>query len=152
MIPEPDVVPAIPWTWRVREPPIAPCAVLALGEVSRRLARRLLTLTRVHLARLRGVAGVDLLLVLGAAEDLPWVDGVGYLGVDPEAPRLLLPTTEAPELHPALLQRALLRPDASDPARQAPLAVLPSGLLVAARLAEELSPARIASWLAETET
>ena len=149
MIAEQAVAPALPWRWRVREPPLAPCAVLARGEVAQRLARRLLALPQDRCSRLRGVAGEDVLLVLGAAEDLPWVDGVGYLGVDPAAPALLLPTTEVPELHPLLLQRALLRPGASDPARRAPLAVLPTGLLVSADLAEALSTIRIASWLEE---
>ena len=33
----------------------------------------------------------DLPTMLGAAEALPWVDGVIYLGRDPRAPSLLLP-------------------------------------------------------------
>ena len=35
-------------------------------------------------------------VVLGATEALPWVDGVNYLGRDPDAPRLLLPTMLRP--------------------------------------------------------
>jgi hypothetical protein len=47
--------------------------------------------------------------LLGATDDLPWADGVSYLGVDPEAPSLLLPTTMTPQLPLALFERAVLR-------------------------------------------
>jgi hypothetical protein len=89
--------------WVEREPPLAPTAALGLGPVAARLAARLL----------RGAAGLDavltdgLLLVLGAADRLPWVDGVIYLGADGDAPLLLMPTTARPEVHVALVDEAV---------------------------------------------
>lgn len=90
-----------------REPPLAPCAVVATGEAARALVARLRV--RSDLRGLRGVAGEDAVVLLGEAEALPWVEGVRYLGRDPQAPGLLLPTTLAPELPPAVLLRALAR-------------------------------------------
>ncbi|MFS8071489.1 MAG: hypothetical protein ACMG6S_34395, partial [Byssovorax sp.] len=60
------------------------------------------------LARLTGVAGPSLLIALGDGDALPWVDGVVYLGRDPRAPSLLVPTALAPNVPVALLERALL--------------------------------------------
>lgn len=110
----------IPVRWLPRPEPLAPAAAMATGAAVRRLAARLLWREDGALARLRGVAGPDLLLLLGPAEELPWIDGVSYLGVDPAAPALLLPTTLAPSVPPALLERALLR----GPGREPPLALL----------------------------
>jgi hypothetical protein len=76
------------------------------------LATRLIDLSAsdaLRFGRLLGVATPESLFVLGAVDDLPWVDGVAYVGRDPDAPALLLPTTHAPSVHPALLQQALLR-------------------------------------------
>jgi hypothetical protein len=92
-----------PVRWAPREPPLAPSAALGLGPVAARLAARLL----------RGPGGLDavmaegLLLVLGPADRLPWVDGVLYLGADSDAPLLLMPTTERPEVHVALVDEAV---------------------------------------------
>jgi MoxR-vWA-beta-propeller ternary system domain bpX5 len=91
-----------------RRAPLPACAAVATGAASRALARRLLEEPDERLAALRGLTGDSLLAVLGAAEALPWVDGVLYLGSDPDAPRLLLPTTAAPEIAPALFEAAVL--------------------------------------------
>lgn len=48
-----------------------------------------------------------LLVILGEEKRLPWVDGVVYLGHDPQSPSLLLPTNLEPSVPAALLQRAL---------------------------------------------
>ncbi|TNE85597.1 MAG: hypothetical protein EP330_25075 [Deltaproteobacteria bacterium] len=97
-----------PSRWLVRDAPLAPLAAVATGEAAHRLARRLLA--REDLRGLRVAVADHLLLVRG--EDLPWVDGIRYLGRDPQAPRLLLPTTHTPPVHPSLLQSALGRPTA----------------------------------------
>jgi hypothetical protein len=81
----------------------------ATGAAARALARRLLEEPDERLAELRGLTGDSLLAVLGAAEVLPWVDGVVYLGADPDAPRLLLPTALAPALAAGLFEAAVLR-------------------------------------------
>jgi hypothetical protein len=90
--------------WGPRAVPLAPRAVYADGEAARALVRRLLAAPDEELARLRGVSAPDFVLVLG--DDLPWVDGARYLGTDPLAPALLLPTARAPSVSPALLARA----------------------------------------------
>jgi hypothetical protein len=86
-----------------------PIAVVALGRVAGALARRLLRLGDEPLHGLRGAAGDDVLLVLGATEALPWVDGVNYLGRDPAAPRLLLPTMLRPAIAADVFERAIER-------------------------------------------
>jgi hypothetical protein len=144
------------WGWRLREPPLAPLAVVARGPVAQRLAARLLRREDAALGALAGVAGEGLLLLLGEADALPWEDGVEYLGRDPAAPRLLLPTRHAPDVPAALLERALLDlPGAEAPGApaaggtRAPLAVLREGLTVSARAARALSRERLASWAAQ---
>jgi hypothetical protein len=43
----------------------------------------------------------------GSAFRLPWVDGIEYLGRDPAAPELLLPTALEPNVSVSLLPAAL---------------------------------------------
>jgi hypothetical protein len=119
--------------------------VAATGEVARALARKLLAREDGALARLRGVAGPELLVLLGEAEALPWVDGVVYLGRDEQAPSLLLPSNRAPAVPPALLERALLaRAGAGD----APLAVLlDPPRLVPTGSARTVARERLSGWL-----
>jgi MoxR-vWA-beta-propeller ternary system protein len=128
-----------------RETPLAPVAALATGAAARRLARRLLAATDEHLARLEGVAGPGLLVVTGAEADLPWVDGVRYLGRDPDAPGLLLPTAARPVIPATLLARTLLAgaPTGGAPyaVRLAPLALVPLGG------ARPVVRGRLAAWL-----
>jgi hypothetical protein len=128
-----------------REPPLAPCAAAATGEAARALVARLRR--RGDLRGLRGVAGADAVVVLGEAAGLPWVEGVQYLGRDPEAPGLLLPTTLAPELPPAVLFLALARlvgeaelPLAVLAGRPGPLRLLPLGGAL------PLDPAALVTW------
>src|SRR5262245_25556690 len=93
--------------WTPRKFPLPPAAVAARGDASIRLARRLLQLDDEALKQLEGVAGERLLVVQGNPDVLPWVDGVQYLGVDPAAPAVLLPTNYQPALPQELLARAL---------------------------------------------
>lgn len=53
---------------------------------------------------LRAAAGEGWLLVLGNEAELPWADGVTYLGWDGG---LLLPTTQTVQPHPDLLRQIL---------------------------------------------
>jgi len=112
--------------WIARDTPLLPTAVAAYGPASLRLARRLLQLPDESLSQLEGVAGQQLILVQGAGEQLPWADGVQYLGVDPAAPFLLLPTNYRPSLPEAFVQKALLKKAGSS----GRIAVLPSPLLL----------------------
>jgi hypothetical protein len=135
----------MPVAWAAREPPLPPVAVAAEGEAALALARRLLDRDDAALARLRGVAGDRLLIVLAAAQDLPWVDGASYLGRDPAAPALLLPTLDAPQVHPALLERALLAKAAGKPPPLAVLLAPPRAVPLGE--ARGLSRDRLAAWL-----
>ena len=119
----------------------------ARGEAARALARRLLARDDEALARLSGVAGPELLVVLGVAADLPWVDGAVYLGRDADAPALLLPTTREPAMPPVLAERALIaRAQALNAAP--PLAVLlDPPILASAQAARPILRATLQSWL-----
>jgi hypothetical protein len=90
------------------------------------------------------------LLIFGDAESLPWVDGVQYLGLHPDAPRLLVPTALTPNVPYALLERALF---ARWPNARAPAALLLDPL----RLVDAASPgpfdvASLEQWLAGNGT
>ena len=95
--------------WTARRRPLAAVAAAARDDVASRLVRRLLAKDDAQLARLRGVATRDLVLVLGRQDELPWVDGVSYLGRAEGAPDLLVPTTLAPTVPESLLARAIAR-------------------------------------------
>jgi hypothetical protein len=104
--------PVIPVGFRARSEPLVPAAAAAAGAVARRLAARLLAHGDDALAKLAGVArgGAEpVLVVLGEAADLPWVDGVLYLGRDPRAPALLVPTLLEPDVPIELVARAVVR-------------------------------------------
>jgi hypothetical protein len=138
-----------PVTWRPRPSPLEPAGVAARGTAARALAGRLLARGDEELSRLAGVAGPELLIALGAPGDLPWVDGVSYLGQDPDAPLLLLPTALEPSVHPRLLQDALLARGSKLPP---PLAVLLSpDLLVSTAAARPVSRPVLEGWLSRRE-
>lgn len=115
---------SIPMEWSLRAVPLAPAAVAARGESARALADRLLAADDERISRLEGVAGEDLLVVLGPAGELPWVEGAVYLGRDPSASALLLPTTHEPSLPLPLVERALIARAQRVPGVVPPLAVL----------------------------
>lgn len=94
-------------TWRERARPLVPVAVAAVGPVASALLRRLRRVPAEELGAFEGVATAGALVVLGGA--LPWVDGVVYLGRDPGAPSLLLPTAQEPTAPPGLLEQAIRR-------------------------------------------
>jgi hypothetical protein len=134
--------------WGPRARPLEPTAVFAAGPAAAALLRRLGQRSEEALGALRGVAAapgsaLPFVLVLGEAALLPWADGVLYLGRDPAAPSLLLPTAASPLVPLALVERALLQ---RAPAQPPPLAVLPApwGLVVPVGEARPLSRARLA--------
>lgn len=94
--------------FRPRARPLAPVAAAARGAVAHALAKRLLERDDEALAALRGAAARGLVIVLGEGEALPWVDGIVYLGHDPAAPSLLLPTALEPDVPAPLFERAVL--------------------------------------------
>ena len=107
--------------------------------------QRLLAMEDEQLTRLTGVAGPDLLLAMGDVPDLPWVDGVKYLGRDARARELLLPTAVEPSLPLELVHRAFAL-EFSDAARIAIIDDPP--LVVPVGAARELARAEINRWLA----
>jgi hypothetical protein len=128
--------------WKPRECPLLPVGVAAQGETSLRLARRLLQLDDESLRQLAGVAGSQLIVVQGASERLPWVDGVQYLGFTAQS--ALFPTNYQPSLPPELLVTAF----AAKLGRPGLIAVLPDPLLVVPmRGARPLSRQTLALWL-----
>lgn len=137
----------LPLRWQVREPPLEPLAAAATGPAARALAERLLAMPDERLAALRGVAGPELVLVQGAAEALPWVDGAQYLGRDPEAPGLLLPTSLRPGVPLPLVERAVMLRRRAVPMPMALLLEPP--LLVPLEEARPLERAALRRWLEE---
>ena len=98
------------------------------------------------LVNLDCVAGREMLILIGHEGLLPWADGVTYLGRDPRAPSLLVPTTLTPSVHIALLERALMARFSNT----SPLAVLPDACHVVPLSAArplELGPLR--AWLVD---
>ncbi len=114
--------PVVP-RWVDRAAPLAPVAVYAEGPARLRLRDALLR--RRSLAGLAGVGNASVLVVTGEA--LPWAEGVGYLGRDPDAPGVLLPTLRRPAVPLDLFATAVL---ARAPRDAWPLAVIEPGLLV----------------------
>jgi hypothetical protein len=98
---------ALALAWRPRDAPRAVTALVAEGPVAEALRARLRALPDAALAALRGVGDAHHVVLLGAPADLPWVDGVRYLGRCPEAPGLTLPTAQDPTVPLGLLERAL---------------------------------------------
>jgi len=134
--------------WTPRAIPLAPCAAFATGAAARALGRRLLALDDARLAALAAVAAADLLLVVGAGDDLPWIDGAGYLGRDPAAPELLLPTTLAPTVPAPVLARAVrARLQAASASPPAAVLAAPTTRIVPCGGARAIDRARLAAWL-----
>jgi len=135
-----------PTAWRPRRVPLAPVAVAAEGESAERLLARLRERTDEELRRLRGVRApaVPAILLVGEDGDLPWADGVVYLGKDDLAPALLVPTALEPELPLALFEQAILSRFAD---LATPVAVIPGERLrlLATGRARPLSRARLGS-------
>jgi len=88
--------------WRTREAPLPANAAIARGAAARALAERLDALSDEALKAIRGAAGNDLIVIAG--DQLPWIDGIEYLGRDDQ---LLLPTTLSPTVPVPLLARAI---------------------------------------------
>ncbi|RKH23742.1 hypothetical protein D7Y13_27845 [Corallococcus praedator] len=130
--------------WRPRAVPLEPVAVAGVGPVARALGARAARADDAMLESWSGVAGPDVLVLLGVAASLPWVEGVVYLGRDPLAPGLLLPCALEPEVAVSLLERALLAGQGD-----APLVVLPaSARLVPVGAAQRVVRASLVAWLA----
>ena len=133
--------------WEESPVPHNPSGVIARNESARALARRTLELDDAHLSRLRAAGGTAecLLLLLGESADLPWANGVTYLGTDIDAPSLLLPTMLRPSVPLPLVERLILHRATDLPP---PIVYLPdSGLLLTATPARPVSRRVLTFWL-----
>jgi len=136
----------VPVRWGPRAEPLEPLAVAGEGPVALALARRVLAEDDARLATWSGVAGAGILILLGPADSLPWVDGVVYLGRDAAASSLLMPCALAPDVASSMLERALLTRMGN---AGTPVAVLPaSGHLVPVGAARPVSRVALTTWLA----
>jgi len=135
--------------WSPRAHPLEPAGVAASGAAARALARRLLGAPPERLAGLRGCLETSrpLLLLLGEAALLPWVDGVVYLGREPRAPTLLVPTTLTADVPPDLLLRAARRRLQGGVAAILPAPSGAGGVLIDVSVAGAIDPDALASWL-----
>jgi hypothetical protein len=105
--------------WTPRDQPLPVAAVLGIGTVAYTLAR-VLSQRPELLAVAEVVVGSELMCIRAPIELLPWADGVIYLGREPAAPDLFIPTTLAPNVPAELLLTACIRAG-----HAAPLCVLP---------------------------
>lgn len=129
--------------WQTRTEPLAPEAVVGLGDAALWLAHRALSRTDEQLARLRGAGGTSTLVLLGEAADLPWAPGVCYLARDPRAPAIYLPTTLEPDAPLEIIAQAFVRRFGARALAFAPN--LPA--LVPLDAARPLERARLVAWL-----
>ena len=104
---DPGPLASCPVSWVARDAPLPARACLMRGPAASAAAVRLLSLSDSRLAALTACAADGLLVLLGDEAALPWVDGAVYLGRDPAAPGLLLPTNRVPAVPLDLFARAL---------------------------------------------
>ena len=135
-------------TFCPREDPLDPVCVVGIGAVGRALARVVRARISHDGERLSGMVARDIVLFMGEAGRLPWVDGVLYLGRDPRAPRLLLPTQQGPSVPIDAFERAIRR---RAPHLAGPLAILlePARILSVAE-ARPVDPATLDAFLGGT--
>lgn len=95
--------------WQNRFDALAPSAVISFDAAAKKMKEKLLALDDENLALLQGVFAGNLLFVAGAAENLPWSDGVIYLGKDALAPQIFLPTNRRPDMPLDLFEKKLLQ-------------------------------------------
>jgi hypothetical protein len=94
--------------WQARNPALEPAGAVAHGQAAQALLRQLQLRPADERSGLRFVATADMLVLLGDAARLPWVDGIRYCAAAPEAPMLWLPTMQQPASPVDLLQHRLL--------------------------------------------
>ena len=127
--------------WQARATALAPAGMVVPAALATTLLARLRT--GKPLPALSAVATRDLLVLLGANDALPWVDGARYCAPHPQAPNLWMPTHLEPALPVDLVQTNLL-------ARAGSSAVLlwhAPELLLPLAAAQALTPSLL-GWLA----
>lgn len=109
--------------WSPRDNPLAPLGVAACSAaLSTEMIIKLLKKEDSELAKLQCVAGSGVIFILADENDLPWLDGVVYLGQERNS-TIYIPTNLNVSVPLPLLERALL---VANPNLLPPIAVLPS--------------------------
>lgn len=100
-------------SWSPTDTPLQPCVAVATDSIAAQLLQKLITMDDAALAAYKGVAGKNIVLISG--DSLPWVNGIRYLGSDPQAPNLFVPTNLQCNIPLALLDKAIKRQVANTP-------------------------------------
>jgi len=95
--------------WHERTHSLTPAGLVAAGPSMGALLRALRQRDADNLRGMTLATTRELLVLLGPAERLPWVDGVGYCAPAPGVPGLWLPTRLAPDVPAELLHAGLHR-------------------------------------------
>ncbi|MDC8757857.1 hypothetical protein [Janthinobacterium fluminis] len=113
--------------WQARTTALTPAGLVALAPLAPALLSLLRQRSAEQLQRLSVVATRDLLVVFGANDMLPWIDGARYCAPDPDARNLWMPTHLAPVLPADLVQSNLIERAGSSPVLlwNAPEQILP---------------------------
>lgn len=98
-------IPQVRWVSRFDALP--PLALIAFDVAAVRLKGKLLTFDDEQLSAWQGVFAENLLFVSG--ENLPWTDGVVYLGKDARAASIFVPTNLRPNVPFDLFEKSLLQ-------------------------------------------
>jgi hypothetical protein len=93
--------------WVSRFDSLPPLALIAFDGAASRLKEKLLSFDDEKLSVLQGVFAENLLFIAG--EDLPWSNGVIYLGKDAQAASIFVPTNLCPNVPFDLFEKSLLR-------------------------------------------
>ena len=93
--------------WQIRFDALEPLALIAFDLAAVRLKEKLLTFDDEQLSAWQGVFAENLLFVAG--ENLPWSDGVIYLGKDARAASVFVPTNLRPNVPFDLFEKSLLQ-------------------------------------------
>ncbi|XLZ68991.1 hypothetical protein ABT364_20930 [Massilia sp. SR12] len=95
--------------WHERTPGLPPAGLVATGPLARAVLRELGQRDAAALQGLSLVATRDMLVLLGDAGKLPWLDGVRYCAPEPDVPALWMPTHLQTALPPDLVLGAMQR-------------------------------------------
>jgi hypothetical protein len=101
--------------WQPRDAALTPAGLVAPAALVPALLALLRRRETTSLAALSVVATRDLLVLLGTADALPWLDGARYCAPDPQAGNLWTPTHLMPSLPADLVQNNLIERAASSP-------------------------------------
>jgi len=133
--------------WQNRAVSLDPCAIIASDEAAVDIAEKLLRLDDESLGTFQGASAESLIFIVGRGDDLPWADGVVYLGRDARtSASFLLPTTIEPKV-PIDLFKLILEKKFR---HLLPCAILP-GKIIPFGTAKKLSRAALERWLTENK-